>query len=68
MKRSPKPRSGIYEYYWYFASERQAAFQRRVAGAPGPWTDDRILQEYKFCNVFRASDRVSQYMIREVCY
>jgi hypothetical protein len=41
---------------------------KRVTGAPGPWTDDTILQEYKFCNVFRAADRVSQYMIRNVCY
>ena len=41
---------------------------KRAAGEPGPWTDDPILQEDKFCNVFRAADRVSQYMIRNVCY
>lgn len=62
------PRKGVYELYWYFASERQQAFMKRVAGVPGPWTDDPILQKYKFCNVFRAADRVSQYMIRSVCY
>lgn len=67
-KRPPTPRKGVYELYWYFASERQQAFIKRVAGAPGPWTNDSILQEYKFCNVFRAADRVSQYMIRNVCY
>jgi hypothetical protein len=64
----PTPRNGIYELYWAFASRRQAAFQRRLAGDPWPWTDDRILQTYKFCNVFRAADRVSQYMIRDVAY
>jgi O-methyltransferase len=32
MKRPPAPRQGIYELYWYFASERQQAFVRRVAG------------------------------------
>ncbi len=68
MKRPPTPRQGIYELYWYFASERQQVFMKRVAGEPKPWTDDPILQEYKFCNVFRAADRVSQYMIRNVCY
>jgi hypothetical protein len=68
MKRAPRPRQGIYEYYWQFASKRQRVFERRVAGEPGPWADDPILQEYKFCNVFRAADRVSQYMIREICY
>src|SRR5260370_8740267 len=43
-------------------------FEPRVAGEPCPWTDDPILREFKFCNVFRAADRVSQYMIRDVCY
>jgi hypothetical protein len=58
----------VYEYYWRFASNRQQAFERRLAGLPAPWSDDPILQEYKFCNVFRACDRVSQYMIAAVCY
>jgi alpha-glutamyl/putrescinyl thymine pyrophosphorylase clade 1 len=68
MKRPPVPRDRVYNLYWYFASERQRAFERRVAGMPWPWTNDRIIQTFKFCNVFRAADRVSQYMIRHVCY
>lgn len=68
MKKPPIPRQQIYDLYWYFASERQQIFEKRLAGKPAPWTDDPILQKYKFCNVFRATDRVSQYMIREVCY
>jgi hypothetical protein len=68
MKRPPVPRDRIYDLYWYFASARQRAFERRVAGVPWPWTDDPIIQTFKFCNVFRAADRVSQYMIRQVCY
>lgn len=68
MKRPPVPRARIYDLYWYFASERQRVFERRVAGEAGPWTDDPILRDFKFCNVFRAADRVSQYMIRDVCY
>jgi hypothetical protein len=68
VKRPPVPRPRIYDLYWYFASERQRMFERRVAGKPGPWTEDPILREFKFCNVFRAADRVSQYMIRDVCY
>lgn len=66
--RPPTPRPGIYELYWHFASERQLMFMRRVSGELWPWTQDPILQTYKFCNVYRAADRVSQYMIREVCY
>jgi hypothetical protein len=68
VKRPPTPRSRIYDLYWYYASERQRIFERRLAGEPGPWTSDPILREFKFCNVFRAADRVSQYMILDVCY
>ena len=65
-RRAPIPRATIYPLYWTFASRRQVAFEKRVAGAPAPWTDDAIIRRFKFCNVFRAADRVSQYMIREV--
>lgn len=67
-RRPPTPRAGVYELYWYYASQRQAMFEQRVAGQPAPWTTDPILNVFKFCNVFRAADRVSQYMIRDVCY
>jgi hypothetical protein len=67
-RRPPTPRPGVYELYWYYASQRQAMFTRRVAGHPPPWTDDPILSTFKFCNVYRAADRVSQYMIRDVCH
>src|SRR5260370_17130826 len=40
----------------------------RVWGEPGRWTADPILREFRFCIVFRAAERVSQYMIRDVCY
>jgi hypothetical protein len=66
--RVPTPRSPIYDLYWIFAARRQAAFERRLSGQLWPWSDDPILQQYKFCNVFRAADRVSQYLIRDVAY
>lgn len=66
--RPPRPRPRIYDLYWYFASERQQIFERRLAGARPPWTGDPILRRFKFTNAFRAADRVSQYMIRDVCY
>jgi hypothetical protein len=67
-RQAPKPRSRIYDIFWQFAAERQAVFDRRVRGAQPPWTDDHILQQFKFCNVYRAADRVSQFLIREVIY
>jgi hypothetical protein len=57
-----------YETYWRFAAERLAIFYRRRRDPVGPWTTDPILRAYRFTNVFRATDRVSQYLIREIQY
>lgn len=62
----PRPRAEAYDLYWIFTSRRQQVFENRLRQASPPWTTDPVLQVYKFCNVFRASDRVSQYMIRRV--
>ncbi|MEG0938969.1 MAG: putative DNA base hypermodification protein [Comamonas sp.] len=67
-RRPPTPRYGVYELYWSFAARRHHAFETRLGGESQPWSDDRILQTFKFCNVFRALDRVSQFLIREVAY
>lgn len=58
----------VYDSYWRFAAERQQIFFRRMANATQPWTTDPILTTYKFTNAYRASDRVSQYLIRNVIY
>jgi hypothetical protein len=57
-----------YETYWRFAAERLAMFYRRRRDPAGPLTTDPILRDYRFTNVFRATDRVSQYLIREIQY
>jgi hypothetical protein len=58
----------VFDTYWRFAGERHAIYLKRVAGDPQPWTNDPILQQHKFTNAFRACDRVSQYLIRDVIY
>jgi hypothetical protein len=60
--------TAVFESYWRFAAERQRIFEKRLAGDPQPWTADPILNAHKFTNVFRACDRVSQYLIRDVIY
>jgi alpha-glutamyl/putrescinyl thymine pyrophosphorylase clade 1 len=65
LRFGPTP---VFEAFWRFAAERQAIFFRRLAGAASPWTNDPILSQFKFTNVYRASDRVSQFLIREVIY
>lgn len=54
--------------YWALAAERQNIFFRRLRGERPPWTDDPILATNRFTNAYRASDRVSQYLINEVIY
>jgi hypothetical protein len=58
----------VFDTYWRFAAERQAIFYRRLLGRSDCWTSDPILQNYRFTNAYRAADRVSQYLIREVQY
>jgi thymidylate kinase len=64
----PLKPSVVYDTYWRFAAERQEVFFRRLSAQPAPWTTDPILTEYKFTNAYRASDRASQYLIRDVIY
>jgi hypothetical protein len=61
-------RPEVHDSYWRFAAGRNAILMDRVRGQPAPWTDDPILGRFKFCNTFRAADRISQYLIREVIY
>ena len=65
---APAKVSEVYESYWRFAAERQAVFFSRVRREERPWTDDPVLTIYKFTNAYRASDRVSQHLIRNVIY
>lgn len=58
----------VYDTYWKFAAKRQEVFFNRLYDGDYPWTDDEIIQKYKFTNAYRASDRVSQYLIRNVIY
>jgi hypothetical protein len=58
----------VFTTYWRFAAERQEIFFRRLKHPDPPWTNDPVLQHHKFTNAYRASDRVSQYLIRNVIY
>ena len=61
-------RQEIYDMYWYFAYERQNIFYNKLNGKNMPYTNDKILQEYKFCNCYRVLDRVSQFLLKNVIY
>lgn len=59
----------VFDTYWYFAAERQNIFFQRLGNIDYDlWTTDTILRQFKFTNTYRASDRVSQYLIKNVIY
>lgn len=61
------PDYDVLGYYFYFIDERMKMFWRRCEGQE-TLTNDPILRKYKFTNVYRALDRVSQFLIRSVIY
>lgn len=40
-----------------FAHERLLIWEKKISGSPMPYTNDPILQKYRFCNVFREFDK-----------
>ncbi|WP_448137575.1 nucleotide kinase domain-containing protein [Sphingobacterium siyangense] len=67
IKRKEPVPSIVLDTYWRFAAERQNIFFNRINGI-SPLTDDEIFIKHKFTNSYRASDRVSQYLIKNVIY
>ena len=69
MRRNKEiiPNDAVLRYYFYFMQERMDIFWRKCEGKK-ILTKDPILREYKFTNVYRACDRVSQYLISSVIY
>lgn len=65
--RAPTIATAVYDTYWRFAVARQKAFFRHLNGEH-PYTDDPVLAAHRFTNAYRASDRVSQYLIQRVIY
>jgi len=44
------------ENFFNFLNKRHAIYLKRLRGEEYPWTEDPILQKYKFTNVFREND------------
>lgn len=55
-----------YDRLLRYMLERHNIYLRRKAGQPKPWTQDAILQAYRFCNVYRELDTVTQWIAREI--
>ncbi len=52
----------LLEEFVYWIKEREAIHQKRLRRQEAPWTNDQILQQYRFCNVRREDDRVTRWV------
>lgn len=63
-----QPNDQTFKYYFYFIQERMDIFWNKRDVNSNILTNDSILIDNKFTNVYRACDRVSQYLIKNVIY
>jgi hypothetical protein len=49
------PAKRLAKFYWWI-NERHRIYLNKEANRPWPWTKDKIMQTYKFTNVFRELD------------
>lgn len=57
------------EFFGYACKREVARRRKELLGFQKPWSDDPILQSYRFCNVFREDDKVTRWVkanIRDV--
>ena len=55
------------DLYFYWIHERETIrLNKEVERNPQPWTDDPILQKFKFCQVFREEDRTTRWFKRHI--
>lgn len=54
------------EVFFEFARKRHQIYINRQAELPRPWTDDPILQHYRFTNVFRELDKTTIWLREHV--
>ena len=56
----------VYRMLLYYIQERYAIRLAKEAGEPQPWTDDPVLQHWRFTNIRREHDRESKWLIEHI--
>lgn len=54
------------EEFFNWMEERENIKWSKENGLPKPWTEDPIMQKYKFCNVFREDDTVTKWVKKNI--
>lgn len=61
MPLDPAPTTPPLEEFFAVAREREMLRMRKDVDLPKPWTEDPILRDNYFCNVFREDDRTTRW-------
>jgi hypothetical protein len=56
----------LHEFFRTMYERQNIWWRREVLKQSFPWTEDKYLRDYKFCNVYRVLDRNSQYEFEHV--
>lgn len=56
------PKSSLRAFTKFCVERESIRIRRELEGRPYPWTDDRILGTFSFCNVNREHDRVTRWI------
>lgn len=56
----------LQEFFDLMRERQEIWVKRTLLKLPPPWTDNPILRDYRFTNVYRELDRSSQYLIKNV--
>lgn len=56
----------LYDTLLGFISERERVRIAKDRGLPKPWTNDPIIQQYRFCNINRNDDTVTKWIANEL--
>ena len=54
------------EEFFKWIVERTRIQQKKDRGDPWPWTEDKILQEFKFTNAFREKDKTTVWFRKNI--
>ena len=63
MKIRDVRKMSMHQIYLYWVKEREKIRDSKLVCKEPPWTDDEILNTYKFCNVRRMDDKVSRWLL-----
>jgi len=56
-----------FEIFWQYINQRHIIYKKKtIQKLSPPWTENKILNEYKFTNVFRDLDPGTKYVIDKI--